>query len=98
VVPAAASANSTNISTGYAYDVALTSGLLGGTLATVGPVVGPIASNTTTSHTASAVNLVTSLLNANVLSASVKTTNEGSVSTSQILGLETFIPLLPTIT
>jgi len=95
-LPAAASANPSNISTGKAYDLALKTSLLG-TLVTAGPVVGPISSNTTTHTTQSAVNVFTSLANASALTASVDTTNEGAKSTAQVAGANTFIPGLPTI-
>ena len=91
VVPAVASANPTNISTGSAYDVALKTSLLG-TLVTAGPVVGPISSNGKTTTSQCAGTLSTSLANATLLCSSVDTTNEGAVSTAKIAGLDDVPP------
>lgn len=95
-LPAGASANPTNISTGKAFDLAVKSSVLS-TLITAGPVVGPISSNTTTHNTQSAASASTSVATARVLSATVDTINEGATSSAQIVGAKTFIPGLPTI-
>ncbi len=95
-LPAGASANATNISTGKAFDLAVKTSLLG-SLVTAGPVVGPITSNTTTHNSQSAVNAATSVANARALSANVDTTNEAATSSAQVAGANTFIPGLPKV-
>ncbi len=95
-VPAVASANSSNIESGQAFDIKTT---VLGIHATVGPDTGLIHKNTSSFTTLSAGSASSPLISGSLLNASVKTTLNESAESKASLALSTItLPGFPTIT
>src|SRR5258708_36752878 len=97
-LPAAASANPTNITTGRAFDFGAKVGALS-TLLTIGPDTGVISTNQNTSRSQNAGGLSSPLGSGSLLNVSVVTSQtEGGVAKANIAKMTLTVPGLPVIT